>query len=571
MLIAYITHKKIKGITYYYAEETAWKDGRSHRKWQKYLGSLPKIIAALEGSPQKPQYAEIFQLGCPAAYLHVAEEINTIQIMDSILNKRNQGLSIGFYITLASINRAIDPKSKCSMWSWFHNTILLRMFPEANKAALSSQRFWDNMSVIQEDKIQLVWMKLINFVLDRENVDLSCVSFDGTNFYSFIGSFNMRCSLAKRGKNKQGRRDLRQVNYALFCTRKDHLPLYFDLYEGNRHDSREFGGVIEKFFRAFEHRKPARDGITIVFDKGNNSEENLNKFIEGSNYHFVGSVKLADHKDLALISNNDKRFSSFSNPRLEEVKGFRTRKEIYGKDLTVVVTFNNNLYTSQVKTINNTINKCLDKLSELSGKLADRRAGRVTKGKKPTVESVKRQISSILSGQYMKELIKTTVTEHNNVPSLTYSLNNKAYVKLSDTYLGKNIIITDNHNWSTEDILLAYRSQYIIEDAFKQMKDRKIGSWWPMFHWTDQMIRVHGLYCSLSLLLRALIMKRVQEAGTIAISTNKLHEKLSGIREVVNIFSKRKTKQSTQSVVSKMDEVQKQLFEIFRMKQYLSS
>jgi len=570
--MAYMTHKRIKGITYYYAQESERKNGRPRRKWQKYLGSLSKIIAAVEGSaaPSKPKYAEIFQLGGPSAYLHIAEEIKTIQIINSILNKRKQGLSIGFYITLAAINRGIEPMSKRSMWSWFQNTILLRMFTEANKAALSSQRFWDNMSILKEEKIQQAWMKLINSVLDKENIDLSCVSFDGTNFYSFIGSFNMRCSLAKRGKNKQGRRDLRQVNYALFCTRKDHLPLYFDIYEGNRHDSKEFSVVIENFFRAFAHRKPTREGITIVFDKGNNSDKNLNKFIEGSDYHFVGSVKPTDHKDLALISNNDKRFTPFSNPRLDEVKAFRTRKKIYGKDLTVVVTFNNNLYTSQVKSINNEINKCLDKLCELSGKLADRMAGRITKGKKSTVESVEKQVSSILSGQHMKDLIKPTLTEHNNLPSLTYSLNDKAYGELSDTYLGKNIIITDNHNWSTEEIILAYRSQYIIEDTFKQMKDRKIGSWWPMFHWTDRMIRVHGLYCSLSLLFRALIMKRVREAG-IVISMNKLHERLSGIREVLNIFPKGKKKQVTQSVISKMDEVQQRLFDLFKMERYLSS
>ena len=381
--MAYITHKRIKGKTYYYAEESERRNGRSHRRWQKYLGTLSKIIAAVEGSatPSRPKYAEIFQLGGPAAYLHIAEEIKATQVIDNILKKRNQGLTVGFYLTLAAINRGIDPKSKRSMWDWFQDTILLRRFSEANKISLSSQRFWDNMSTLQEDEIHSVWLELINSVLDKQKVDLSCISYDGTNFYSFIGSFNMRCSLAKRGKNKQGRRDLRQVNYALFCTRKDHLPLYFDVYEGNRHDSKEFERVIEKFFQAFGHRKPAKEGITIVFDKGNNSDKNVRKFVEGSPYHFIGSVKLDDHKDLACISNSDNRFVDLSHPALEEVKALRTRKKIYGKELTVVVTYNNNLYTSQVKTLNNEINKCLDKLSELSGKLEDRAAGRITKGK----------------------------------------------------------------------------------------------------------------------------------------------------------------------------------------------
>jgi transposase len=568
--MAYLTRKRIKGITYYYAEESEWKNGRSKRIWQKYLGSASKIIAAIEATPNKPKYAEIFQLGNPAAYLNILEEFNIKEIIDDFFPKREQGLSIGLYLILAAANRGIETVSKRSMWKWFQNTILLRMFPEVDKPSLSSQRFWDNMSIIEEDKIILVWMKLVNSILDRENIDLTCASFDGTNFYSFIGSFNIRCSLAKRGKNKQGRRDLRQINYALFCTRNDHFPLYFDVFEGNRHDSKEFGCVIEKFFQAFEHRKPNSTGMTIVFDKGNNSEENLNKFLDDSGFHFVGSVKPNDHKDLALISNNDERFTPLSDSRLEQVKAYRTSKKIYGKDMTVVVTFNNNLYTSQVQSINNEIDKCLGKLCKLSIKLADRSAGKITKGKKPTVESVKKQVSSILSGQYMKKLIGIDITKYNDVPVLTYSLKGDVYANLCDTYLGKNLIITDNHDWTTEDIVLTYRSQYVIENAFKQMKDRKTGTWWPMFHWTDQKIKVHGLYCSLSLLIRALIMKKVQESG-ISISMNCLHEKLAGIREVLNVFPNGKKKMATQSVVTKMDGVQKQIFELFKMKHYLAS
>lgn len=561
--MAYITHKIKKGIPYYYAEECQRVNGKPKRIWQKYLGSLPKILSAIEGSKKKPTYAEIFQFGCPAAYLNVVDEFKIVDILNKTFTKRNQGLSIGFYLTLAAINRGIEPSSKRNMWNWFQKTILLKKFPDVTKSALSSQRFWDNMSLVEEDKIQDAWMKLINMILEKEKIDLSCVSYDGTNFYTFIGTFNMRCSIAKRGKNKQGRRDLRQVSYALFCTRKDQIPLYFDVYEGSKHDSKEFGNVIEKFLKIFENKKPDKEGITIVFDKGNNSEENISKFIEDSNYHFVGSVKLCEHKEI-LISNNDNRFVTSIDPRLEEVKAYRLRKNIYEKDLTVIVTFNNNLYTSQVKTIHNEINKCFDMLNELSSNLNNRRSGIIKKGKKPTIDTVKKKISTILKGQYMKEIIKITVSEYDSVPLITYGIDNENYVEICNTYFGKKIIITDNHDWSTEDIIIAYHSQYIIENAFKDMKDRKIGSWWPMFHWTDQKIMVHGLYCSLSLLFRALIMKKVKDAG-ILISMNKLHERLSDIREVINVFSNKK---DIQAVISKMDELQKKFFAIFEMNKY---
>ncbi len=568
--MAYITRKQIKGNTYYYAEESEWRDGKARRKWQKYLGSLSRIIAAVEGKSEKPHYAEIFQLGCPAACWRVAQEHEMVSILDSILPKRQQGLSVGFYLMLAAVNRAIQPVSKRSMWRWFQDTVFLRLFPEVTKETLSSQRFWDNLSALEKEQIEGAWLKLVRLVLARKKIDLSCVSFDGTNFYSFIGSFNTKCSLAQRGKNKQGRRNLRQINYALFCTRKDHLPLYFDVFEGNRHDSKEFGVVIEKFFNAFADCAPAREGMTIVFDKGNNSPGNLKTFAQQPMYHFVGSVKPGDHKDLSLISNNDPRFVPLADPRLDGVKAFRTKKTIYGKELTVVVTFNNNLYAAQVRSLNNELNKCLGKLSALWAKLDDRRAGRITKGKAPTVESVKRQVSAILKGQYMRRLIDTAISEHHGFPLLSYSINTKAQAELSDTYLGKNILITDNHHWPSEDIILAYRSQSIIEETFKQMKDRKTGTWWPMFHWTDPMIRVHGFYCSLALLVRALVMMKVRDAG-IMLSMSKLHEELTGIREVINVFKKRKKRPPTQSVVSKLGEVQKRLFELFEMDQFLPS
>ncbi|RQV94559.1 IS1634 family transposase [bacterium] len=568
--MAYVTQKKIKGRIYYYAEESEWKNGKSRRKWQKYLGPVEKIINAVEAKGVKPQYAEVFQLGAPAAYLRVASEHAMTETIDSLLPKREQGLTLGFYLMLAAINRATDPASKRSMWRWFQQTVMLRIFPKADSDALSSQRFWDNMDRIDLDRLSKAWRKIVNSVMDAERIDLSNISFDGTNFYSFISSFNARCSLPKRGKNKQGRGNLRQINYALFCTRKDHLPLFFDVYEGNRHDSKEFGAVIERFFDAFADRRPHRGAMTIVFDKGNNSANNIGAFSKRSGCHFVGSVKPDDHKELALISNNDPRFESLENPRLEDVKAFRARKSIYGQPLTVVVTFNNNLYTAQVQSVNNEINKCLGKLAELTTKLDDRRAGRITRGKAPTDESVKKQVASILSGQYMKRLIDTCVSEAGGLPRLTYRVDSEAVAKLNDTYLGKNIIITDNHDWSNEDIILAYRSQSVIEDVFRQMKDRKTGSWWPMFHWTDHKIQIHGFYCSLALLLKALAMKRADDAG-VGMSMNRLCEELSGIREVINVFKKGKKGAATQSVVTKLSETQKKLFDVFGMSKYLSS
>ncbi|ETR69368.1 MAG: hypothetical protein OMM_09665 [Candidatus Magnetoglobus multicellularis str. Araruama] len=71
--------------------------------------------------------------------------------------------------------------------------------------------------------------------------------------------------------------------------------------------------------------------MTLIFDKGNNSEENINKFSDNDCFNFVGSVKVDDHKDLSTISNRSKLLIKQLPPSLEGVKAYRTKKKIYGK------------------------------------------------------------------------------------------------------------------------------------------------------------------------------------------------------------------------------------------------
>lgn len=569
--MAYITRKKIKGSTYYYAEQREWKDGKSRRKWQKYLGTIDKIIKAIDNKERKPEYAIVFELGGVSAYLDISREINITEIINSMLPKREQGITVGEYILIAAINRGLNAVSKRSIWNWFEDTILLNYFSHIKKEALSSQRFWDNMSLIKEDIIPEIWMKIIQKAITVYNIDLSLISYDGTNFYTFISSFNTRCTIAQRGKNKQGRKNLRQVNYALFCSREDHIPLYFDTYEGNTHDSPEFNKVINRFKEAYSGKISDDSSITIVFDKGNNSKENMEDF-DKTSFHFIGSLKLDDYKELAMISNKDSCFKSFDHTKLEEIKAFRLKKVVYEKERTLIITFNNNLYNDQVRTVNNDIEKCVQRLSELSQRLNDRANGIITKGKKPTIDSVKKSVKDILKRQYMKKVIKVNYKEKNKILIITYTVDMEELAKLADSYLGKKIIFTDNHHWKTEDIIIAYHSQYVIEDVFKETKDRKLGCWWPMYHYTDQKIKVHGLYCTITMLIRSLMSRKVRQQN-LRLPMVRMHNKLIGIKEVINFYPKEKGAKRLKKIntLTKMDETQKRLFEIFNMSKYVTS
>ena len=62
-------------------------------------------------------------------------------------------------------------------------------------------------------------------------------------------------------------------------------------------------------------------------------------------------------------------------------------------------------------------------------------------------------------------------------------------------------------DWSIAEIVAAYRSQWHVEADFRQMKDRQVVSFSPMFHWTDQKIRVHAFYCVLALAVARLMVR----------------------------------------------------------------
>lgn len=561
--------KKINGNIYYYYSKWAWQNGKCRRIWQKYLGKLENIVKAFEAGGVHPLYAEIFQWGLPQVLWSESQTAQVTSIVDSLSPKRKQGLTTGEYLSIAAINRAISPSSKRSMWEWFSQTVLLRLLPHATASTLTSQRFWDHMDRIDGDKPLAIWKNILIGVIKRELIDLSSVSYDGTNFYTFIDTFNTRCQIPKRGKNKQGRDNLRQISYALFCSTDGHMPLYYDIYEGNRNDAKQFPIMLKKFQNflsdiSVEYRVPQ---VTLIFDKGNNSADNFS-LIDSQNLNYVGSVKLDEHKELAEISNKDQRFTPCNQEELQGAKTFRVTKCISGKERILVVVFNQNLFNTQYLTLQNDIEKALEKLSIRHCQLEDRAHGLVKGGKTPTKEFIEDQCKKILSRQYLKRIINVSVQEDANCNlRLEYAIDATVLAEVLDTYLGKNIIITNRKDWDDSRIVKAYRSQFIIEDVFKEMKDRNSGSWWPLHHWTDSKIKVHGLYCTIALLLRALIYRRIKQKG-INLSMKRAMAELDAIREVINIYPAKpgQKKPPKQTVLTKTSLLQQKIMESLNLK-----
>ena len=565
--MASLTPKVIKGRTYYYARECQRVNGKPKITKTIYLGSLDSLIAAVQGAkaPPRPQSVDIAALGDVAALYDIAQDIGLVSLIDQVLPKRRgPGPTVGQYLLLAAINRAVCPTSKAKLASWYGSTCLTRLIPATGRP-LTSQAFWNHMNRVAESHIEAIEQRLSARLIEQYGLSLRTLTYDGTNFFTYINTRNP-AQIPQRGHNKQKRNDLRQVSLGMLVSTDFHVPLFHKVYQGNVTDATIFKTVTEELRQRYADLAKGCEHITLVFDKGNNSADAFSA-IDESDFHFVGSLVPTHHADLLQIPLD--RFEPLQGNRLKDCLAYRIGHVVFGQPRTVVVTYNENLLQGQLQGLTTHMEKARKKLRDIQTKLRRRREGKVKGGKKPTMQSVQSQIDKALSGQFMKSLFCCHI-EPGDPPTLTYRTDPTALARLVRTQFGKTLLFTDNHDWSNEDIVLAYRAQHHIEDAFRDMKNPHFLGWSPMYHWTDQKIRVHAFYCVLALTLSSLLQRRLHHAG-MDLSIPRMFELLGGIRETLVIYPRRpgQRKPPTASALSTLCDEQQKLYEILDLGRHL--
>lgn len=555
--------------TYYVIVESRRVNGKPRPIVVKYLGSAAALAARLEEADKAhaPVQADIHSFGAVAALWDLASRLDLVATIDRHVPKRNQGVTVGQYMTLGAINRCVATTSKARFSDWYRRTVLARLCP-IPKSLLVGQRFWDAMDQVTLDAIRGVEAEISKRIVQDFGLDLRTLCFDCTNFDTFVDSTNP-AELPQRGHAKSKRMDLRIVGLALMVSVDGIIPLFSQTYPGNQTDSVTFRSVTDDLVARYRLLAREVEHVTLVFDKGNNSEENLAAF-DGSSYHVIGSLVPTQHKDLLGIALEE--FSPLADPRLEGVIAHRTKKKVFGRDWTIVVTRSEKLLAGQVRGIAQHLRKRKKKFLELRRKL---RASQKpdAKGKGYTRESLEAHAKELCQGQYLKDLLRVDVREESGKLAISFRQKPQAMDRLVRTVLGKRILFTDNHDWTTQEIVVGYRSQHHVEAAFRQMKDRLYVSMEPIRHWTDQKIRVHAFICVLALTLASLLRREVARKG-ITLTVDALLDQLEGIQEVVNLYPPKPDKGGrprAERVLSRMTRLQDQLFRRLDLSRFQTS
>jgi transposase len=423
------------------------------------------------------------------------------------------------------------------------------------------------MERVHETAILAIEQEISATAVSRFGLDLQCLLFDATNFFTFVDSFNDRATHPQRGHSKDGRDNLRLLGLALLVTSDGEIPLLHHTYAGNQHDATTFGSVADQLAQRCRALGEGVHDITLIFDKGNNSEDNL-KAVEQGPFHFVGSLVPTQHPELLALRR--KTMHRLDTNLLPAVWSYRTSKKLFGVQRTVLVTFNLPLYKAQLKTLRREIRKRQQKLQKLQASL-QRHAHHPAKGKKPTLQGTRNRVQTILTGRHMKDLFTATLEKgKGQLPQLRWTFNDKKWKHLQRTLLGKTLLFTDRDDWSDEQIVCAYRSQFHIETAFRRMKDPHVLTFRPTHHWTDQKLRVHAFYCVLALMILSLLRRQLDKAG-IHLSITHMIQRLADIREIVTLYATPKGETPrTQTILSKRDAEQTAMLEALGLSAYYS-
>lgn len=560
LYMASIVGKKQGGQTYYYLVESARVNGKPRIVSQQYLGSAEEVTARLSGaSAGEPVRTQHKRFGDLAAVWSMLARLDAAGVIDQVVPRRaDAGASVGTYIALATANRIVDPCSKLAFADWWQTTAGPR-FAKVRAAAVDHRRFWDAMDRLDQRSLERIEAELGRRLVGEFGLDLSGLVLDMTNFATYIDSTNSKAPIAQRGKAKQKRVDLRLVALALVVTRDGGIPLISHAYPGDRPDVTQFATVITHLVARYQQVAGTLDSLTIVYDAGQNSADN-HELVEAAGIGFVGSLPPSDHPELLAIPTS--RYRAVDPDTYPGLTCHDTNVTALGVTRRAVLTHSPTLHAAQARGLDQTLAKARARLSELQARLA---RGKTRRDK----TAVQAEIDTIIKPRWVRDILTVTLT--GQVPAelrLTVRTDTRARARLEAQIFGKRVLFTNRTEWTTAEVVAAYRSQNEVESGFRQMKNPHVVSFGPLHHWTDQKIRVHLFYSVLALSIAHLMRREAERAG-LHLSVRELLATLAGIQETVLLYHDGgKGRPRARRILTDQTPAQQQLAELFNIDQY---
>jgi len=495
--------------------EIARVNGKPKVISQIYIGSPEKVAGLLGSKKADIQNLKVEEFGSLWLAHQIDRDIDLCGIVDSVVPRaeRETGPSVGDYFLYCVLNRMVQAVSKNKLADWFRKTAIQHIRP-VELDELTSKRYWEKWDRVTESDLQAIAHQFFARIWQVEDPTADCLLFDTTNYYTYMAS-QTDSKLAQRGKNKAGKHHLRQIGLGLLVARDSRLPLYYSVYPGNTHDSKHFEAVMDEMFGVVCGLHKTKERLTVVIDKGMNADDNYTWIDEHSRIHFITTYSTYFAQELATTpldyfepadTTENRRYIE-EGQEDECLLAYRTKGEYWGKERTVIVTHTPASARKQAYTF-------ADKLEAMRQELLAMRAK--VRDKAPhwrNEEAVRERYIRFCEHIHVTPQLYELEFEQSPDGLLLTFRKNVYLVNRKQAMFGKNIIITDNTDWLTGDIIEASLARWQVEERFRLSKNDDLVGTSPFRHWTDSKIRCHLFTCVVAMTYLRRIELKMAAAG----------------------------------------------------------
>ena len=479
-----IFERSVSGRRYRVASQSLW-DPAQQRPFarQAVLGPAdPPPIADLRST----RIIGAQQVGDAGALIWVAEQLDLVKLIDQAcgLPAAREGPSVGEMVLAVAVQRACSPSAKCHLPEFLEGCLpRVSCLPAA---AFTGQAFHRLAGQVTDADLESAQIAIARAAVRRFELSTAVLAFDTTNFDTHIATTTPG-DLAQRGHAKSKRSDLRVVGLAALVSETGHVPLLHRTYPGNAADQTVLVTCLEALGKLHDvlneaEERPATTSRTLVRGGGSWSQQ-LELDLDVQGYYTLISLPLSHTaSQLALEQAAQRGQMKRLGGKLGETRAARMRAQVGDLDRTLVVVESLELRRGQKRGIAVALRKAKVELRKLERQAAK---GRIRR------QALEARVNKAVQREYLSQFVITEVSERRGMLSLHWHVDKVRRRQLERTRLGRRVLCTDHHAWSTGRVVHAFRGQWKVEELFRRAKKGGVVAWGPSHQWADPSLRLH--------------------------------------------------------------------------------
>lgn len=527
-----------------------------------------QIVLGLADPPPKANLGETRTVATQAvgdvgALLWVAEQIDLIGHIDRACKAPvpKHGPSVGELVLAVALQRVCAAGPKRDLAEFLEESLPRVSCLPSSK--FTGQAFYRAAQTVTDEQLEAAQIALAQAAVGRFKLSTNVLAFDTTNFDTHIAT-TTEGELARRGHAKSKRSDLRVVGLGVLVSETGHVPLLYRTYAGNASDQSVLENCLDGLGRLHDaldagegRQRPATR--TLVRDGGFWSPQG-ELTLEVAGYYSLISLPLSHAAaESALAFAAKPRAMKRLTGKLTDVRAARTRATVNEMDRTLIIVESKELLEGQKRGIAARLVQALAELEKLQHYAA---AGRIRRA------SLEERVKKVLRREHLSAFVMVEVGGTEKAPTLTWHIDEGRRKHLEQTRLGRRVLSTDQHSWSTERIVTAFRGQWNVEELFRRAKKGGIAPWGPSFQHADASLRLHTFATVVGLMLVSLAKIALGTTGSVRSMLDSLAEiRATLVRTTTGATGRR----PTIAIAPELTSEQRRAVRIFELDRWLPS